>query len=369
MKLNFQNSIVYSKLLPFIRQRSVSLIALAVLLTTFSIVYVLKGRGNNHGHGAGGFSLPIEAIKIETHDIEDSVVTIGSLKANESVVIRPEITGRVKEILFKEGEPVEKGRVLILLEDEVAHAELEDAKANFILAKANYQRTKKLYKQNFNSGASYDEAQANLMKAQAQVEIKQAFLKKTKIVAPFAGVIGLRTVSPGDYVQPGQNLVNLEDISPIKVDFNLPEVYATQVKNGQSIEFMTDTLAGQTHKGNVYAINPRLDENGRSLCVRAQASNDRNLLRPGMFVKITVILKKRLNSLLVAEEAIVPIGKDQFVYLVKDNKAHFTKVQLGLRKDGKIEILKGLKAGDVVVTAGQLKLQDGAPVSIQVESK
>ncbi|MBL0942653.1 MAG: efflux RND transporter periplasmic adaptor subunit [Alphaproteobacteria bacterium] len=369
MKLNFQNNIIPFKLMTFLRQRIISLIALVVLLMIFSVVYVLKGGGKNKSHGAGGFSIPIEASKIQMRDVEDSVVTIGTLNANESIIIRPEVIGRIKQILFKEGEPVEKGRALILLEDEVAHAELEDAKANFMLAKSNHQRIKKLYSKNFNSGASYDEAQADLMKAQAQVAIKQAILKKTKIEAPFEGIIGLRTASPGDYVQPGQDLVNLEDISPIKIDFTLPEVYATQIKNGQSIEFTTDTLAGQTYKGTVYAINPKLDKDGRSVCIRARASNDQNLLRPGMFVKVNVILKKRLNSLLVAEEAIVPIGNDQFVYLVKDNKVQFTKVELGLRKDGKVEILKGLKAGDVVVTAGQLKLQDGAPVTIQVESK
>jgi membrane fusion protein (multidrug efflux system) len=369
MKPNFQNNIVHLKLMAFLRQRSISLIAVAVILIIFSGVYVFKGGGKNNIQGAGGFAMHVEASKIQISDVVDSVVTIGSLKANESVIIRPEITGRIKEILFKEGEPVKKGMPLILLEDEVARAELEDAKANFILAKANYYRVKKLFSKSFNSGAAYDEAQANFIKSQAQIDIKQACLKKTKIEAPFEGIIGLRTVSPGDYVQPGQNLVNLEDISPIKVDFNLPEVYATQIKNGQSIEFTTDTLAGQTHKGTVYAINPKLDENGRSLCVRAQASNDRHLLRPGMFVKVTVMLKKRLHSLLVAEEAIVPIGNDQFVYRVIDNKAQFTKVQLGLRKGGMIEILKGLQAGDVVVTAGQLKLQDGAPVTTQTESK
>jgi membrane fusion protein (multidrug efflux system) len=185
-----------------------------------------------------------------------------------------------------------------------------------------------------------------------------------RIVAPFDGVVGIRGVSIGDYVKDGADLVNIEDIGVLKVDFRLPERYLTQVRSGQAVEVTADALPGGRYRGAVEAINPRVDANGRSLEVRARLSNSDGRLRPGMFARVRIIVGERANALLVPEEAIVPLGDDFFVYTVVDGKANRIRVKLGVRRDSQVELLEGVKAGDKVVTAGMRVQRDGQPVRI-----
>ena len=207
-----------------------------------------------------------------------------------------------------------------------------------------------------------DEAEAQLTINQAEVDLARARLEKTRISAPFAGVIGLREVSVGNYVSPGQDLVNLEDIDPIKVDFPVPERALSALEVGQPIEVTVDAWPGQTFTGEVYAIDPRIDAQGRSIAIRATIDNRDRLLRPGLFAAVRLITARREQALLVPEQAIFAQQGKPYVYKVVDGVARLTQVQLGGRRVGQAEITEGLAAGDVVVTAGQLKLHDGARV-------
>ncbi len=316
------------------------------------------------GPGATGGGVTVEAIKVTTASLPQSITTVGSLRSDESVTVRPEVAGRISFIGFKEGQPVGKGTVLIRLDSSVNEAELQQARANLVLAKSKYERAVDLAKSNFISGQARDEAENNYKVAQAAMQLVEARLAKTEIRAPFSGVIGLRQVSIGDYVKEGADLVNLESIDPLKVDFRVPEVYLKLIKVGQVLQVVLDAQPSKVFEGRVYAINPLVDAAGRSIVIRAQVGNVGTTLRPGMFARVRLITDQRQDALIVPEQALVPQGTEQFVFRVLDGRAQRVKVEIGQRADGKVEILQGVAAGDLVVTAGQLKLRDGVPVVV-----
>jgi membrane fusion protein (multidrug efflux system) len=293
-----------------------------------------------------------------------TITAVGSLRSDESVTLRPEVAGRISAISFKEGQPVAKGALLVRLDPAVLEAEAQQARANLILAKTKFNRAVDLAKSNFISGQAKDEAENNLKVAEASAQLAEAKLAKMDLRAPFSGVIGLRSVSIGDYVKEGADLVNLESIDPLKVDFRVPETYMRQVQVGQPLQIQLDALPGKTFEGKVFAVNPLIDAAGRAVVIRAMVRNPDTSLRPGMFARVRLITRDAQDALVLPEQALVPQGDQQFVYRVLDGKAVRTKVEVGQRRDAKVEILNGVAANDVVVTAGQLKLRDGAPVNI-----
>jgi membrane fusion protein (multidrug efflux system) len=306
----------------------------------------------------------VEVAAVKTARLQDDATAIGTLRSNEAVVVRPEISGRINQINFVEGRPVQKGQLLIALDASVNAAEVLQAKANLALAETNYRRTTELEREKFVSSNAKDQALNGLRVAQATLALAEARLAKTEIRAPFAGVIGIRQVSVGDYVKEGQDLVTLEDISSLKVDFRLPELLLTDLKRGQTVEVASDAIPGRTYAATLEAIDPLIDQNGRAVILRARLKNTDGQLRPGMFVRTRVILAERPRALTVPEEALIPVGADQYVFRVAADKATRVKVKTGLRRDARVEIIEGLQAGDLVVTAGQLKLRDGATVRI-----
>lgn len=318
-----------------------------------------KGPGAGASTGVTVVARPPAVVKLP-----QSITTVGSLRSDEAVIVRPEIAGRVAEIAFKEGQRVTKGQVLIRLDDSVQRADLERARANLTLSKSKYERAVDLRAKGFISGQAKDEAENTLKVAQADAELAAARLAKTEIRAPFGGIIGLRSVSVGDYVKEGQDIVNLEEIDPLKADFRVPEVFLSQVKAGQVLQVTMDALPDRTWPGQVYAINPLVDANGRAIAIRAQVPNADGKLRPGMFARVRLLTSEARDSLMIPEESIFPVGDDKFVYKVVDGRAMRQKVDIGLRREGKVEILGGLTTADTVVTDGIVKLRDGAPVRL-----
>jgi membrane fusion protein (multidrug efflux system) len=293
-----------------------------------------------------------------------SITAVGSLRSDESITVRPETAGRVAVIGFQEGQRVPKGATLVRLDPAINQAEVQQAQANLTLARAKYERASELQTKGFISGQARDEAENNLKVAEASLALANARLAKTEIKAPFSGVIGLRSVSVGDYVKEGADMVNLESIDALKVDFRVPEVYLRQVSVGQTLEVSLDALPGKTYEGKVFAINPLVDAAGRAIVIRAQVKNTDTALRPGMFARVRLITQATDEALVLPEQALVPQGEEQFVFRVVDGRANRVKVVTGQRRDGMVEIVSGLAAGDLVVNAGQLKLRDGSPVSI-----
>jgi membrane fusion protein (multidrug efflux system) len=309
-------------------------------------------------------AVAVEAAEVEVGQVVDAMTVTGNLRSDESANISTEIEGRVEGVHFTEGQAVEQGALLFTLDDTVYRAELVTAEANLELSRRNSERAVELLQRNAGTVRARDEAQAQLAIDRAEVDLARARLEKTRIAAPFAGVVGLREVSVGGYVEPGQDLVNLEDIDPIKVDFPVPERALSAVEVGQPIEVTVAAWPGRTFKGEVYAIDPQVDAQGRSIAIRATIDNQEGLLRPGLFAAVRLITARRDQALLVPEQAIFAQQGKPYVYKVVDGVARLTEVTLGGRRVGQAEIVSGLAAGDVVVAAGQMKLRDGAPVRI-----
>ena len=313
---------------------------------------------------SGPPAVTVEAVKVMTASLPQTITAVGSLRSDESITVRPEVAGRISAIGFNEGQRVAKGATLVKLDPSINAADVEQARANLKLAKSKFDRAIDLAKSNFISGQAKDEAENNLRVAEAALQLAEAKLAKTEIKAPFSGIIGLRVVSIGDYVKEGADVVNLEAIDPLKVDFRVPEIYMRQVQVGQSLEVALDALPGKSYEGKVFAINPLVDSTGRSIVIRAQVKNADTALRPGMFARVRLITRDSQEALVVPEQAIVPQGDEQYVFKVVDGKAVRSKVTVGQRRDGKVEILAGLASGDTVVSAGQLKLRDGMTVAV-----
>ena len=321
-------------------------------------------KGAATAGGATPGAVTVEAVKVATAALPQTITAVGSLRSDESVTIRPEVAGRISAIQFNEGQRVVKGATLVKLDPSINEADVQQARANLKLAQSKFDRATDLAKSNFISGQAKDEAENNLRVAEASLQLAEAKLAKTEIKAPFSGIIGLRVLSVGDYVKEGADVVNLEAIDPLKVDFRVPEIYLKQVAVGQALQVALDALPGKTYEGKVFAINPLIDATGRSLVIRAQVKNADAALRPGMFARVRLITREEQDALILPEQAIVPQGEEQFVFKIVDGRALRAKVAVGQRRDGKVEILAGLAAGDTVVNAGQLKLRDGMVVSV-----
>jgi membrane fusion protein (multidrug efflux system) len=309
-------------------------------------------------------AVPVEAAKVMAAPLSEQVTAVGTIFSNEAVTVSSEIPGRLEEIHFQEGQPIEKGSPLFTIEDSVYRAQLADAEAKLKLAEQTHKRRTTLLSSQYATAQSADESASSVAVSTAAVELARVQLEKAHIVAPFSGIVGLRRVSVGEYITAGQPLVNLEAIDPVKADFRVPEKFLPAIRVGQTIRIKVDAFPDDSFEGKVYAIDPRLDVAGRSLLVRALVPNGDQRLRPGLFARVTVLLQLKEDALSVPEQAIVPQGDSQFVFKIVDGKAQLTKVVTGTRRDGRVEIVEGLTAGDQVVTAGQLKIRDGSAVSI-----
>jgi membrane fusion protein (multidrug efflux system) len=260
--------------------------------------------------------------------------------------------------------------LLVQLDDTLQQAQLQQAEAQAAIARTNLQRSRELVAQGFVSQSAVDQNAAALQVAEAQVALARAQLARMKIVAPFNATAGIKTVNVGDYLKDGADIVNLEDMSSMAVDFRLPERYLARVKVAQPVELSVDAMPGRRFKGRVEAVDALVDANGRSLLVRARVDNPDALLRPGMFARPRVVFAVREGALVVPEEALVPQGNRQFIFKIEaDGKggqqARRIEAKLGLRLEGKVELLDGVKAGDQVVTAGHGRLRgEATPVRV-----
>lgn len=332
------------------------------------------GRPAGAAPGGPGGMPAVEVATVSTVRLVDDAQAVGTLKSRQSVVLRPEVAGRIVRFGFEEGRPVRQGQLLVQLDDSLPRAELSQAQAQLSIAQANLQRNRELVSQNFVSRRVLDESEASLQVAQAQVQLAQARLARTQVLAPFAGIAGIRQVNLGDFVREGADLVNLEDLSLLMVDFRLPERYQARIQVGQNVDVMLDALPGQTLTAEVQAVDPQIDANGRSLLVRAaiQAPQTQGL-RPGMFARVNVVLSVDEQAVVIPEEAVVPQGNRQTVLVVQrpaegestPPTVQRVPVELGIRRGAMVQVLKGLEPGQTVVVAGQQRLQrDGMPVRI-----
>ncbi len=321
--------------------------------------------------GGPGGPAPVEVARAEAMTLTDDVSAVGSLKASQGVMLRPEVSGRIAQLGFADGARVRRGQLLVQLDDTLQRAQLQQAEAQASIARTNLQRSKELLGQGFVSQSAVDQNGAALQVAEAQVALAQAQLARMKVLAPFDGTAGLRQVDVGDYVKDGADIVNIEDLSALTVQFALPERNIDRLRPGQAVEVTLDALPGRSFKGRVKALDSQVDANGRALQVLAQVENPGALLKPGMFARSRVVFSVREGAVLVPEEALVPMGSRQMIFKVAtaaDGKKTSQRLEarIGLRLPGKVEILEGLKPGDTVVTAGHARLLRGDAVPLRV---
>ena len=330
-----------------------------------------KGGGPDAGKGGAATAgparaMPVRAAAAKASPAVDEAGAVGTLRADEAVTIRPEIAGRVAEIGFAEGQAVRRGALLVKLDQAELAAVLASSRTQAQLDKQRLERAEDLFKKNFISGQALDEARSAHARSVAKQREDEARLAKTEMHAAFPGVVGLRQVSEGQYVAAGTDIVRLEKIDQLKLDFRVPESFIGRLKPGQPVQVRVDAWPERSFSGSVYAIEPGIDEQTRTILLRARVANTDVRLRPGMFARVQVQLGVREKAVWIPEAAIVPRGQDSYVFRVvgdaKGGKVELVKVRTGARKVGEVEVLGGVAAGDLVVTEGVQKIGPGAPV-------
>jgi membrane fusion protein (multidrug efflux system) len=308
-------------------------------------------------------AIKVVARLVERERLVDEVQALGTARANESVEIRPRIPSIVTRMLFEEGQHVDEGKLLVELEDREIRAGLAVAEAALSESRSIYKRSESLVGTAAISASSLEQLRAAMQVDEAQVEAARARLENTVIRAPFAGRVGLRRISPGSFVDTSTVVTTLDDTETIKLDFTIPETFLTVVNDGMKIVARSLVYPDRAFAGAVDSIDTRLDPVARSVQVRAILPNPDGLLKPGMFLTVN-LHRDRGDVLVVPEEAIVPESEQQFVYEVLDGKAFKRRVTLGRRVPGLVEIMEGIDAGDLIVTEGTHKVQDGADVEV-----
>lgn len=308
--------------------------------------------------------LPAEVVRVEAQRLESSISAVGVLEANEAVILSPEQSGRISEILFNEGEKVAAGTPLFKLDSAIYQATLQQVKARVRLSQLEYERAESLLQKRVGSQTQRDTTLAQLEADQAELALAQTRLDKMTVRAPFSGTIGLRQVSPGDFVNVGQPLVELADTESLKVQFSVPERHLSMLRTGQTIHLSVDALDGQQLEGEVYAIAPSANPDSHNISLRARVPNTSGILKPGLFVRIVIPTGSDDQALMVPEQALILDGDTTLVMQMDEQQqVQLVPVTTGARRYGDVQILTGIKPGAVVVTAGHQKLHPGMPIT------
>jgi membrane fusion protein (multidrug efflux system) len=319
-----------------------------------------KGPG---GPGAGGPAVPVTARVLKAERLDNSIASSGNVLANEEVEIRSEIQGKVRRITFKEGGRVKKGDLLVKIDDAELQAKALQAQSRRKLAQDNEYRMKMQLKIEAVSQKEYDQALNELDLAKAESQLLRAQLDKTELRAPFGGVVGLKQISDGAFVSSATLITTLQEIDPVKVDFTVPGKYAGWIKVGQPVAF---TIQGSDtrHQGKVYAVDPRIDPESRTLRLRAMCPNPGGKILPGAFATIDLPFETVEAALMLPSQALSADARGAKVFLFKGGKAEPRPVQAGLRTDSLVQITGGLSVGDTVITSGVVQIRPGAPVTL-----
>jgi multidrug efflux system membrane fusion protein len=317
---------------------------------------------------------PVAAAPAQVGPMPRFLDGIGTLTAVREVMVSPEVAGRVIEINFTAGASVAAGTPLVQLNDAPEQADLASYQASERLAIANLDRTRQLARRDFATQANVDQNQQALEEARAGIARSQAIIDQKRITAPFAGELGLRRVELGQYVDPGDTLVTLTDLGQLYADFTLPEQDRALVAVGQPVELRADAYPGQVFTGAITAIEPQIDPSTRVLRVQATLENPERRLLPGMFVNARVVMPPAADVVSVPDTAVDQTLYGQSVFVVAPDgtdadgkpkhKAVQTFVETGQRFEGRVQVVRGVAPGDVVVASGQLKLQNGTPVTV-----
>jgi membrane fusion protein, multidrug efflux system len=326
-----------------------------------------KGKGGEGGPGGGGPpAMLVEAAAARSDTVIDAIQATGQIEALQSIDLKPDIEGRLVRILVREGALVNRGAPLFKIDDAELKAQVAQIEADRDLARQSLTRTRDLLQQKASSQAELERAEATLRSNQAQLERLSVRLDRTLVRAPFAGVVGQRFVSLGDYVTSDTRLAALQTVSPQRASFQVPERYADQLKVGQRVNFRVAALPGREFSGSVDFVDPMVQLPGRTITVKARVPNPRRELQSGMFIEARLATAVRPNAVVIPEDAVLPLQGANFVWVVNEGKASRRQVELGVRTPGFVEIKNGVQRNQQVVVGGQERLAEGAPLQIKL---
>lgn len=314
--------------------------------------------------GGGGGPVGVVVSPIRTGVVVDRAESVGTVRARDSVTITAKVTGIVSAIRFTEGQRVREGEVLIEMEANALRAELDQARALFDDARSQVQRARQLQPGQSIAAQRLETLEALTRQAEGRVRQSQARLEELRITAPFNGRVGLRQISLGALLQPGTVVTTLDDIAKVRVEFSVPEVFLARVQAGSPVTARSTAFGDRRFNGTVAVVDTRIDTTTRTVRVISEFDNVDEVLKPGLFMSVELILERRTDALLVAEEALDPLGDRNFVYVIRDNRARRVEVRLGQRMQGEVEVLSGVRAGEPVVIRGIQRLRNDVPVRV-----
>lgn len=333
----------------------------ALLLVVLYCIYIVPAEGKNKDKPQ---SVLVEAKAAQLQSFKKQLTVTGTLRANQGIIVRPETSGRIKQIYFKSGTMIAAGAPLIQLNQDIIAAQVQQSEAELQLAKKNYARMQELFKTRTIARAEFDEVAAKLTTASAKFAENKAALNQTLIKAPFTGKLGLSAVSLGDYVNAGQETVSLEAIDPIEVEFSVPQIYLGNLATGQPITITSDAYAAQKFTGQIYAIDALVNLSNRTIAVRASIPNSNGKLLPGTFVEVHLDFTSNKSILVIPQTAVMYDEGEAYVFKLVGDKAIKTKVMIGERDKTNVAVLSGLNVNDMIVTAGQLNIDDGSSIKV-----
>lgn len=339
-----------------------------VFLLAITLAVTSCGGGKTGKKEEQRQKMGIEAFVVASSSLDNIIKTTGSILPNEKMELRSEVSGRIDKLGFAEGTQVQKGAILVQIDDSELLAQLQKLNAQLRIAKEDENRKQQLLAINGISQEIYDASLARLEELEADIALTNSKIRKSKIIAPFSGKIGLRLVSEGAWVSTGEIISTLVQTDPIKVEFSVPERYASSLKKGMSVQF---TIAGLDDplEAEIYATEPQIDASTRAMKVRALTPNTSGLLIPGAFAELTINLGTIEDAIMVPTLTLVPLLNSQNVFLVKKGRAQLTEVETGIRTEKMIQITQGITSGDTVATTGLLALKDFMPVAVTKTEK
>ncbi len=346
---------------------------LFILLGVLALAGCGKGGGPEAGGkpGAGAVRgmpvMKVIAVIAERQAVQESLSLVGSVTANEQIEVKAESEGFVESIRFKEGQPVEKGTILVTLDETKLQAALEEAEASLKLSRQTFDRSKELLAARLVSQQDFDQATSRLTVDEAAVAGRRRQLKEARVAAPFSGIVGARQVSPGQLVNRSMTLTWLVDLDPVKVEFNVPERFISQIQTGQEIAVSVAAWQGQPFRGKVFFVAPFVDVVSRTILVKAEISNKDRHLKPGMFASLDLTLQIRDNAVVIPEAALSQLldGDRAMVMVVAaDSTVSLKPVKIGVRLPGRVEVREGLEGGENVVVEGLQKIAPGMKVEL-----
>jgi len=313
--------------------------------------------------GGGMPPMPVDVDTARLDEVVDAVRATGRIEAIQSVALRPDEQGRIVELLFREGQTVDAGTPLVRIDDALLRAQADRARADRDLARQQLERLRRLRADNAAPAADVEQAEAAFRAAEAGLALLDLQIQRATVRAPFAGVVGRRFVSAGDYVTPANSLLTLQTMDPQNAVIEVPERYAGSLRAGQAVTFTVAAQPGRTFRGVVEFVDPTVQERSRTILVKARAPNPGRTLKAGMFIEASLATARRSGAIVVREDAVQPLRTGNVMWAVVDGKASRRVVELGARSEGKVEVVRGINAGELVVVGGLERMQEGMAVA------